>query len=41
VNKLHNLNIDYMEIPQTYRGQHKIPSLATCRPRVWDLWFRK
>jgi len=25
-----------MKIPKTHRGQHKIPSEATCGPRVWD-----
>jgi len=27
-----------MKIPKTHRGQHKIPSEATCGPRVWDPW---
>jgi len=34
VNKLKNLNVDYMKIPKTHRGPHKMPSEATCRPRV-------
>jgi len=26
VNKLKNLNVDYMKIPKTHRGPHKMPS---------------
>jgi len=42
VNKLHTLkclNINYMKIPKTYPGPHKMPSRATCGPRVWDPCF--
>jgi len=36
VNKVKNLNVDYMKIPKTHCGKHKMPSGATCGPRVCD-----
>jgi len=30
-----------MKIPKTHRGPHKMPSRATCEPRVWDPWLRR
>jgi len=37
VNKQNNLNVNYFKIPKKHSGLHKMPSRATCGPRVWDL----
>jgi len=39
VNKLNNVSVTYLKIPKKHRGPHKVPSRATCGPRVWDHWF--
>jgi len=36
MNKLNNTNLDHMKISKTHRGSHKMPSRATCGPRVGD-----
>jgi len=38
VKKLNNLNINYLKLPIKHCGPHKMPSRATCGPRVWDPW---
>ena len=34
VNKVNNLNVNYLKTPKTHRGPHKIPSRANCGPRA-------
>jgi len=36
VNKLSDVNVNYLKIPKRHRGPHKTPSRATCVPRVWN-----
>jgi len=38
VNKPNNYNVNYLKIPKQHRGQHKMPSRATClSPLDWTL----
>jgi len=32
---LGNVKVNYLKIPKKHRGPNKIPSRATCGPRVW------
>jgi len=34
VNKVNNLNANYLKILKTHRGPHKMPSRAICDPRA-------
>jgi len=38
VNKLNNVNVNYLKLPKKHRGPQETPSWATCGPRVWDPW---
>jgi len=40
VNKLNDLNLDYIKIPETHLGSHKMSSRATCGPREVCLGLR-
>jgi len=37
VNKLNNVNVNYLKIPKKHRVPHKTPSWAICCPRVRPL----
>jgi len=38
MNKLNNVNANYLKIPKKHCGPQKTPSWAKCGPRVWDTW---
>jgi len=38
MNKLNNVNVNYLKIPKKHCGPQKTPSWTTFGPRVWDPW---